>query len=591
MHVTPCKQEPLDIPLKKAKLMDDAYLFDYQQALLMAQYRQYAFRPWAPMGPKHIPAHMPYSTAPLQPLPYMSSQEPPILQNPDRVVLESECDRFARTFQPNVALAPRRSHNNNTTLSGGSSGSNTTTAPSTGSVVNNNHNNNHHYQHHTTGHCRNGSKERERPPRSMSGCTAVTSPPKPVASPVQLPQLSPAADIQIKLERPGTPDDVEDEDDRMPPDQDVDDEDDAELQLDRRRQAVSPELRVSSPSPVAIIKSTSPPPPISPEGHSGSNEITSSTSPVPAAASSHNNLLYSNSNNNSNNNTNNSNNNSNSKNVNPVETSSGHSPQTPKPNDVTKNGHHTATTTTISTTNGVGVNGTDTVQNAATTTHHIRAGGATVGSNIVAMCGILTSGNANNNTTANSELELSTDTDDDSLVGEPDSSNNSASWDMAVEALKDTRQQEREKVLHIIKLLVTENAQFSVENAKLRQELRRKDELITELQQHQQHHNPQLQYPHQQPDSNKPETLQFHHRPASVKSDSEVIRMPLKKSLRRSPDNGSVVVVVPSMQLQKPSTTKFHTDDDEDRDDHSITRLSTKLTNGDMSTAQTAGDG
>lgn len=591
MPATPCKQEPIDIPLKKAKLMDDAYMLDYQQALLMAQYRQYAFRPWAPMGPKHIPAHMPYATAPPQPLPYMSSQEPPILQNPDRVVLESECDRFARTFQPNVALAPRRTHNNNTALSASSSCGNTTNAPSTGSAVNNHHNNNH-YQHHTISHCRNGSKERERPPRSMSGCTAVTSPPKSVASPVQLPQLSPAADIQIKLERPGTPDDVEDEDDRMPTDQDVDDDDDDELQLDRRRQTVSPELRVSSPTPVAIIKSTSPPPPISPEGHSGSNEITSSTSPVPAAASSHNNLLYSNSNNNSNLNTNNTNNNSNSKNVNPVETSSARSPQTPKPNDLTNNGHHTATTTTISTTNGVGVDGPDAVHNAATTTHHIRASGTTGGSNIVAMCGVLTSGNAGNNTTANSELELSTDTDDDSLVGEPDSSNNSASWDMAVEALKDTRQPEREKVLHIIKLLVTENAQFSVENAKLRQELRRKDEHITELQQHQQLHNPHQQHPHQQPDSNKPESLQFHHqRPSSAKSDSEVIRMPLKKSLRRSPDNSSVVVVVPSVQLQKPSTTKFHTDDDDDRDDHSITQLLTKLKNGELSTAQTAGDG
>lgn len=33
--------------------------------------------------------------------------DPPVLQNPERVVLMSESERFERTYQPNVALAPR----------------------------------------------------------------------------------------------------------------------------------------------------------------------------------------------------------------------------------------------------------------------------------------------------------------------------------------------------------------------------------------------------------------------------------------------------------------------------------------------------
>lgn len=103
----PCKKEPLDIPLKKAKLFEDKFIMDYQYQVLLAQYQRqnayHGFRPWTSSigaSAKHLP-HLPFS-----PLPYLS-QEPPILQNPERVVRISECERYEQSYQPNVALAPR----------------------------------------------------------------------------------------------------------------------------------------------------------------------------------------------------------------------------------------------------------------------------------------------------------------------------------------------------------------------------------------------------------------------------------------------------------------------------------------------------
>lgn len=81
----------------------------------------------------------------------------------------------------------------------------------------------------------------------------------------------------------------------------------------------------------------------------------------------------------------------------------------------------------------------------------------------------------------NSEFELSTDTDDDSLVGEADSSNHSSPLDIASEALKDVNVKDREKVLSIIKVLLHENLQISVKNANLVRELQRKKDEIADL--------------------------------------------------------------------------------------------------------------
>lgn len=111
----PCKKEPLDIPLKKAKMFEDKFIMDYQYQVLLAQYQQrqnayHGFRPWTSMtasigaASKHLPHHLPFSVSTA--LPYLS-QEPPVLQNPERVVRNSECERYEQSYQPNVALAPR----------------------------------------------------------------------------------------------------------------------------------------------------------------------------------------------------------------------------------------------------------------------------------------------------------------------------------------------------------------------------------------------------------------------------------------------------------------------------------------------------
>lgn len=116
----PCKKEPLDIPLKKAKLFEDKFLMDYQYQVLLAQYHRqsayHGFRPWTSSiggASKHLP-HLPFSVSTA--LPYLS-QEPPILQNPERVVRISECERYEQSYQPNVALAPR--NGSKTTTSSG----------------------------------------------------------------------------------------------------------------------------------------------------------------------------------------------------------------------------------------------------------------------------------------------------------------------------------------------------------------------------------------------------------------------------------------------------------------------------------------
>lgn len=401
------KQEPIDnIPLKKAKFIDEKFLFDYQyQAMLLAQYRQapHSFRPWTQLVPpptvplvsagatKHLP-HLPYAAAvaaaaAAASLPYLS-QEPPVLQNPERVVRLSECERFEQSYQPNVALKPRiKSVNSSTTSS-------SVTAAS------------------------NAIKERERDcskGRDFECCDADRN--------LERLQTN-SIDIKIKQERPNTP--IE--------------------------ETQSPESRMeSSPSGVA-----NPTAPISPEGQSGSsNEITSSTSPVPVTASHKQHET----------------------------TMSGRTSfvsntrkcrieqQEPQPTDnqlinhLISRSHHSTKPTT------------DTHQ--LQSSHH---------SSHIRHSISLTNGTYNHHHKFNgvshlnnSEFELSTDTDDDSLAGEADSSNNIAPLEIAIEALKDTRPQDRDRVLHIIKMLLQENVQMTFKNNKLLQEIRRKDEEINNL--------------------------------------------------------------------------------------------------------------
>lgn len=383
-----CKTEPFDIPVKKTKLMDDAYLMDYHQyhSAFIYQYRQLsAFRPWAQISSKHFPQHFPYPGN----IPYLS-QEPPILQNPERVVRSSESERFERSYQPNVALAPRKlnSLTNNNINNTSSSTTTTSIAPSI--------------------------KERDR-------SRIVITP-----------------DIQIKQERPCTPVEV----------------------------ISSPELRVESP-----INSVSP---ISPEGLSGSNEITSSTSPIP---------------------------NQNHKCNDAVSPS----PQNSMP-----------------------------IENHIILNHRRQQQSSPM---------ILQNGNAA--IMGNPEFELSTDTDDDSLTGEPDSSNTgtngNAPWDMAADIMKDVSSDVREKVVNLFRVVVRDNIECNLEKARMAVELRRKEEQLTELLRQQQHWE-QQQRRHQLQLSPIESTVHILSKTENNTDKIDIIMKPLKKSARRSPDDSVVIL-------------------------------------------------
>lgn len=92
-------------------MFEDKFIMDYQYQVLLAQYQRqnsvyHGFRPWTSSigaSSKHLP-HLPFSVSTT--LPYLS-HEPPVLQNPERVVRLTECERYEQSYQPNVALAPR----------------------------------------------------------------------------------------------------------------------------------------------------------------------------------------------------------------------------------------------------------------------------------------------------------------------------------------------------------------------------------------------------------------------------------------------------------------------------------------------------
>lgn len=187
----------------------------------------------------------------------------------------------------------------------------------------------------------------------------------------------------------------------------------------------------------------------------------------------------------------------------------------------------------------------------------------------------------------NSEFELSTDTDDDSsMAGEADSSNNLSPLDVAIDALKDTRPKDRERVLHVIKMLVNENVQWSIRNEKLLQELHSKEDEITDLLQYKARNdrnniNAVSITTNSNSISNRPfdttanlnaiksdtttsttitandmpltngdisgsipEITEIENRTITIggKNETEVIRMPLKKSMRRSPEDSVVIM-------------------------------------------------
>lgn len=189
----------MDVPLKKSKVEDSPLRFmDLYNPALLFQFQQLSRQqPWMAATLKHIipPYGQTMTSAPYMP----GSQEPPVLQNPERVVRHNESERFDRTFQPNVALAARQ-----TVL--------------------------------TKERSRERDFDKDREPIERSSSVIK-------------------CEIQIKQERPSTPNNE------------------------------SPELRNNSPETTGNVEQSNgvtPAAPISPEGQSGSNEITSSTSPVPA---------------------------------------------------------------------------------------------------------------------------------------------------------------------------------------------------------------------------------------------------------------------------------------------------------------------
>lgn len=297
------KQEPLDIPPKKVKIVEDQnHLLDMYQQMLYQQYRNLQLGrqqqiAWLPSPGKHS---LHYSQSPSNIPTYLAkTHEPPILQNPERVVRMSECELFERSFQPNVALAPRQN------------------------VI-----------------AKERPLERDRSPHERQNSVIK-------------------CDIQIKQEPISNNE--------------------------------SPELRNNSPETTGTsnMDTKMQIAPISPEGQSGSNEITSSTSPLP-------NLLQSK--------------------QEPVSPS----PQTP-PTLIVRSQASFAQNSPIL------------VKMPITITK----------SELPIM--------------GNPEFELSTDTDEDeSLAGEPDSSN-PQNWDVLADLVKNMSKEYQEKILSLFKCLIKDN--------------------------------------------------------------------------------------------------------------------------------------
>lgn len=505
------KTEPLsDIPLKKPKLINEASLFHsarqlnsafrpWQRAQLYAAHQQYMLAMGGFNGNGMMNGGNGAIGATGSPGGHLAlSQEPPELQNPESVVRLSESDKFDLSLQPNVALAPRK-----TIL------------------------------------CKERERERERErekERSVIKCDVQIkqeSPPTPPA------EVIPPSVIKIKKERPSTP-----------------------------PMEMSPGLRVPSsprsPPPLPLVGTPllggvpikTVPLPYSPGAdmhHSGSNEITSSTSPVPPAVnmtimngciSEKPKLLV-------------------KEQIRPP------SPRrTPTLNEEMLHHRSHPAPAVILKNGGISIG---------------PPGGAPI--------------------VGNPEFELSTDTDDDSLAGEPDSSNISmAPLEILGDVMKDVAHETREQLMSIFKLLIQETAQI---RNRLLQDNKQKDDLIAGLHrekeslQLQVHHLQQqlnrslikiatsesnsLQHQHHQQDlavaasanagvasgsapsstppsplslasngSNSQIVIEKIERRNSFPQKSDVIMKPLKKCLRRSPDDSVLHTLNPP--VAPPST-------------------------------------
>ncbi|XP_065358154.1 putative mediator of RNA polymerase II transcription subunit 26 [Calliphora vicina] len=155
----------------------------------------------------------------------------------------------------------------------------------------------------------------------------------------------------------------------------------------------------------------------------------------------------------------------------------------------------------------------------------------------------LQNGRTATTTTMNSEFELSTDTDDESVNdGEADSSNTLTPWELAIETLRDSRPKDRERLLNMLQRILNENQHYRLQNQQLKELIEVRNEQIAKLQTELQHCQRQL------------ESLQISPMPAAVNGsgglgnglitkalrkecdDQMLLRVPLKKSQRREPE-------------------------------------------------------
>lgn len=422
------KSEPTDsnIPTKKVKLIEDYNMLDYHRQILFM--RQQQFMSFLPIPPLHSPHHPSKTLSiPYPVTPQFSEQfsEPPVLQNPERVVRLSESQCFESTFQPNVALAPRKRDHKQ-----GIGRSSSDHVMIVGTVI-----------------------KQEQP--------------------------------EIKQEPPSTPPET-------PPER-----------------YTSPTSRTT---PSGCLNNDS----ASPEtSQSGSNEITSSTSPVPAIT---NNTQHSGG----------SASNADTLLVSKQEVISPPPPVIRGTPVATDNIHHRSQASPILEATG----------NRSLITSVVGTG----------------------------ELELSTDTDDESVVGEPDSS--SRHWDLSPDLLIDLRPEYRNKLLGFVNQLIEENNVLKRENLNIKRELQTRDSQIeqllqkTDLQQQQQQqvdhyesttaHSIKVVEPSVIAASTRPQTNSGHEKPIEhrngfvdvSKATSEIIIKPFKKSLRRSPED-TVVIMQP----------------------------------------------
>lgn len=106
------KADPLDLPIKKSKLDEyAAYLYAATLDPLYihaAMYEQWSNRPLSAFRPvtSIFSGKEPSNGKTRHHSAKYYKDQPPVLQHPERVVPLSESERFERSFQPNVALAP-----------------------------------------------------------------------------------------------------------------------------------------------------------------------------------------------------------------------------------------------------------------------------------------------------------------------------------------------------------------------------------------------------------------------------------------------------------------------------------------------------